>query len=59
MMLNDIPPSIHNKSSKLLFIKAPYKYYFAQFYLIGLRCACVRVLINNLKSYILEKNQSC
>ena len=61
LMLNDLPPSIHNISSKLLFIKALYKYYFAQYYLIQFRCARVCVCFNeyNLKSYILENNQSC
>ena len=59
LMLNDLPPSIHNISSKLLFIKALYNhYFFAQYYLIQFRCVCVCVCVNeyNLKRYTREQS---
>ena len=59
-MLNDLPPSIRNKPSKLLFIKALYKMILLcsvlPYWIAICKCVCVRVLMNNLKSYTREKS---
>ena len=54
---NDLPLSIRNKSSKILFKKALKKYYLAQYWLV---CVCVFVraclFLNEYQSYIRIKS---
>ena len=52
---NDLPLSIRNKSSKILFKKALKKYYLAQYWLCACVCACVRVCV--LMNNKLQKNK--